>query len=71
MKSGITNLPCYGFKRDGKTLIIDDMFEVSEKIKNMPYEEREKRIRILEEQGRREKAKIKPENRKTLKVVGM
>ena len=53
-----------GFHRDGHLLIIDDVVEVSERIQNMSHEERLRRIKILEEEGRKEREKIT--NRRTL-----
>ena len=41
-----------GFHRDGKILIIDDNVEIPDEIKNMSHEERQRRILLLEEQGR-------------------
>ncbi len=43
-----------GFHRDGKILIIDDNVEIPDEIKNMSHEERQRRILLLEEQGREE-----------------
>lgn len=43
-----------GFHKDGKIYIIDDTFEISEEIENMSEEERQRRILLLEEQGREE-----------------
>lgn len=39
---------------DGKLYIVYDKFEISEEVENMSEEERERRIKILEEQGREE-----------------
>lgn len=46
--------------------VIDDSFKVSEEVKNMSEEERHRLASILEEDGRREREKIK--NRKTLLI---
>lgn len=43
-----------GFHKDGKIYIIDDTFEISEEIENMSEEEMNRRILLLEEQGREE-----------------
>lgn len=43
-----------GFYRDGKIFIIDDDVTIPDWIENMPKEERERRIKILEEKGRKE-----------------
>ncbi len=67
MGKRITNGSYPGYQRDGKILIIDDLVEVSEEIKNLSYEERERQIKILEEQGRKEREKIK-ERKKLLPI---
>lgn len=54
-------------EEDGKLYIVYDKFEVSDEIKNMSHEEMERQIKILEEEGRREREKIK--ERKTLLSV--
>lgn len=41
-------------EEDGKLYIVYDKIEIPDEIKNMSSEERERRIKILEEQGRRE-----------------
>lgn len=41
-------------EEDGKLYIVYDKFEISEEVENMSEEERERRIKILEEQGREE-----------------
>jgi len=45
----------------------DDTFQISEEIKNMSDEERRQQIKIWEEEGRREKKKIK--ERKLLRTI--
>lgn len=45
MKKEIETL---GFHRDGKILIIDDSFKISEEVKNMSEDELDKSIAILE-----------------------
>lgn len=54
-------------EEDGKLYIVYDKFEISEEVENMSEEERERRIKILEEQGRREREKIK-ERKKLLDI---
>lgn len=39
--------------------IVDDSFEISEEVKNMSEEEMDRQIKIMEEQGRKEREKIK------------
>ena len=41
-------------EEDGKLYIVYDKFEISEEVENMSEEERERRIKVLEEQGREE-----------------
>ena len=48
----------------GTVYILDDTFQISEEIQNMSEEEMKKQAKILEEEGRRERKKIK--KRKTL-----
>lgn len=67
MGKRITNGSYSGYQRDGKILIIDDLVEVSEEIKNLSFEERERQIKILEKQGRKEREKIK-ERKKLLPI---
>lgn len=47
--------------------VLDDTFQISEEVQNMSEEEMHKQARILEEEGRREMAKIK--ERKTLITI--
>ena len=54
-------------EEDGKLYIVYDKFEISEEVENMSEEEIERRIKILEEQGRREREKIK-ERKKLLDI---
>ena len=56
-----------GFHRDGKILIIDDNVEIPDEIKNMSHEERQRRILLLEEQGR-EEAKNLPDPKPLLAI---
>lgn len=48
----------------GTFYILDDTFQISEEVQNMSEEEMHKQAKILEEEGRRERKKIK--KRKTL-----
>lgn len=41
-----------------RAYVLDDTFEISEEIMNMSDEEMERQIKILEEQGRREREEI-------------
>lgn len=50
---------------------VDDSFTISEEVKRMTPEERRAEAARLEEEARKEREKIRPEDRKTLKVVGM
>ncbi len=47
--------------------VVDDTFQISEEIENMSDEERRQQIKIWEEEGRREKEKIK--ERKLLRTI--
>ncbi len=48
----------------GTVYVLDDTFQISKEVQNMSEEEMHKQARILEEEGRREREKIK--TRKTL-----
>lgn len=41
--------------------VLDDNFEISEEVKNMSEEELERKIKILEEQGKKEREKKAPD----------
>lgn len=51
----------------GALYVLDDSFEISEEVKNMSEEEMNRQIKIMEEEGRREREKIT--KRKSLLVV--
>lgn len=51
----------------GTVYILDDTFHISEEVQNMSEEEMHKQAKILEEEGRRERTKIK--ERKTLLAI--
>ena len=48
----------------GTVYVLDDTFQISEEVQNTSEEEMHKQAKILEEEGRREREKIK--KRKTL-----
>ena len=49
-----------------KPYVLDDRCIISEEVKNMTREERDREIKRLEEEGRKERDRIKQEKRKVV-----